>query len=563
MRRALIFLCFVIGITLFSHAYAEQTDTDNDSRHQDMMDLIGRVSDEITTGLMVVEHENEKSSMALSSGTRAGENATAVLNKKVASIPFAHSSLVIEPSGLVTAAAPAEYQNLVGVYLNDSAVTTAHAKKEPVLSDIFLLKEGFYGVSFSYPIFSSENEYLGYTDVTFRPEEFLRQYIIPLVEQKRYDIMIVQPNGQIVYESNEEEIGRDALTDPLYSDPTLHQAAMNITAQKSGVTSYQFWNKNWDKSVLREAVWDTLEYDNQKWRIVVIGDIDESQPDAVLTNEKPGSENPDLNSSIASLNAFMANATDFAAEEGQTEACNVFNNLSGPYVAGDRYIFAYDMDGTARALPYQPGFIGKNRMNLTDVNGFAILPAMVDLAREGGGYLYFVYPNPAQDYTPMLKLFQIKPVDENWFIGSGVYLPNFNASIPQQNLTSLVSRLKNATIHADDVGKEQAVADFNDRNGTYADGGDYIFAYGYDGTTLALPHQPELIGTDRSDYTDQFGCPIIRMEINAAKRGGGYVYVVYGNPDTGKNEVKLCYVSPVGDDWLVGSGIYTGQNLIE
>jgi len=565
MRRTLILLCFVISIILFSPACAEQTDSLNDSRHQDMTDLIGKVSDEIKAGLISVEHENEKSALALSNSTLSGESATAVLNKKVAAIPFAHSSLVIMPSGLVTAAAPDTYQNLVGIFLNDSAVTTANAKKIPVLSDIFLLSEGFYGVSFSNPIFSSGNEYLGYTDVTFRPEEFLRQYIIPLMEQKTYDIMIIQPNGQIVYESNEEEIGRDALTDPLYSDPTLHQAAVNITSQKSGIASYQFWNKNWDKSVQREAIWDTLEYDNQEWRIVVIGDIDESQPDKAQTNKNPGSENQDLNSSIASLNAFVANATSFAAEVGQTEACNVFNNLSGPYISGDRYIFAYDMNGTALALPYQPGFIGKNRMNLTDVNGFAILPAMIDLAGEGGGYIYFVYPNPAQNYTPMLKLFQIKPVDENWFIASGIYLPKINASIPQLNLTRLVGRVKNASAHADDVGKEQALADFNDINGRYADGGDYIFAYAYNGSTLALPHQPELIGTDRSDYTDQFGCPIIRMEINAAKRGGGYVYVyvVYGNPDTGKNEVKLCYVSPAGDDWLVGSGIYTGQNLIE
>jgi len=563
MRRTLILLCFVISIILFSHTGAEQTDTLNDSRHQDMTDLIGKVSDEIKAGLISVEHENEKSAMALSNSTLSGDSATAALNQKVASIPFAHSSLVIMPSGLVTAAAPNTYQNLVGIYLNDSAVKTANAKKLPVLSDIFLLSEGFYGVSFSYPIFSSGNEYLGYTDVTFRPEEFLRQYIIPLIKQKVYDIMIIQPNGQIVYESNEEEIGRDALTDPLYSDPTLHQAAVAITSQKSGITSYQFWNRNWDKSVQREAVWDTLEFDNQEWRIVVIGDIDETHPDTTQTGDKQNSQDQDLNRSIALLNNFMENATAFAAENGQTEACSVFNNLSGPFVSGEQYIFAYDMNGTALALPYQTGFIGKNRMNLTDVNGFAVLPAMVDLAGEGGGYLYFVYPNPAQNYTPMLKYFQIKPVNKDWFIGSGIFLPKFNASIPQQNITGLVSRVKNATIHVDDVGKEQALADFNDINGPYADGGDYIFAYAYNGSTLALPHQPELIGTDRSDYTDQFGCQIIRMEINAAKRGGGYVYIVYGNPDTGKNEVKLCYVSPAGDDWFVGSGIYTGQNLIE
>ncbi len=559
--RGRIIRCLLLISILLLPVGGEQADAVNELRHQDMNELIIKISENINTGLDAVERENEKSAKALSDETLSSDNISEILNKKVAAIPFAHSSLVIEPSGLVTAAAPGEYESLIGMYLNDSAVTTANAEKKPVLSDIFLLSEGFYGVSLSYPIFSQENEYLKYTDVTFRPEEFLRQYILPLIEQQRYDIMIVQSDGLIVYESNEEEIGRDALTDPLYSDTTVHQAAVNITSLESGITSYQFWNKNWDKSVPREAVWDTLTFDNQEWRIVIIHDIDESQPDNTLSNGKTGNPVQDLNSSISSLNEFVNNATEFARETGQKEACSVFNNLSGPYISGDRYIFAYDMKGNALALPYQPGFIGKNRMNLTDVNGFAILPSMIDLAREGGGSLYFVYPNPSENFTPMLKFFKINPVDENWFIASGIFLPQIQASIPQQSLTDLFSRVRNATLHVDDVGKEQALVDFNDVNGSYADGGNYIFAYDYDGTTLALPHQPELIGTDRSGYTDQFDSPIINLEINAAKRDGGYVYVVYDNPDTGKNELKLCYVRPAGEDWFVGSGIYTGQNL--
>ncbi|PWR74704.1 cache domain-containing protein [Methanospirillum lacunae] len=561
MRGIKILLCLLIVYLLLVMAGAEQNNAVNDSRHQDMKNLIGKISDEITSGLEDVERANEKSAKTFSNGTLEGEYVSTVLNDKVSAIPFAHSSLVILPSGLVTAAAPAEYQNLVGMSLNDTAVITANKKKRPVLSDIFLLTEGFYGVSLSYPIFSPEKNYLGYTDLTFRPEEFLRQYIIPAVEQSRYDIMILQPNGLIVYETNEEEIGRDAISDPLYAEPTLHQAAINITSQRAGTSSYQFWNQNWNKKVPREAIWDTLEFDGQQWRIVVISDIGDSEPVKNLKINITTEKTEDLNSSILSLTEYMENATDYAKNHGKKEVLSVFNNQSGPFVTGDRYIFAYDMNGTALALPFQQGFIGKNRMNLTDVNGFSILPAMIDRASDGGGYLYFVYPNPAENYTPMLKLFQVKPVDDSWFIGSGIYIPQIQASISPQNLSDLNTRVKKAAMHADDIGKEKAIADFNDINGTYADGGDYIFAYGYDGTTLALPHQPELIGTNRSDYTDQFGCQIIRMEIDAAKRGGGYVYVVYGNPDTKKNELKLCYVTPAGDDWLVGSGIYTGQNL--
>ena len=63
---------------------------------------------------------------------------------------------------------------------------------------------------------------------------------------------------------------------------------------------------------------------------------------------------------------------------------------------------------------------------------------------------------------------------------------------------------------------------FNDLAGPFADGGAYIFAYGMDGETLALPYQPELIGRNRSGFDDRYGVKIIDWEIAAAKAGSGF-----------------------------------------
>ena len=153
-------------------------------------------------------------------------------------------------------------------------------------------------------------------------------------------------------------------------------------------------------------------------------------------------------------------------------------------------------------------------------------------------------------------------VNEERVVGSGISLPLIDAEFNASDRDALISRVKQAVRHADQVGKEQAIMDFNDLNQSFADGGSYIFAYGFDGTTLALPHQPEIIGTNRMNFTDVYGAPIIVQELHAAKRGGGIVYIVYYNPDSGNNELKLCYVLPAGDDWFVGSGIYLGRGLI-
>jgi signal transduction histidine kinase len=54
------------------------------------------------------------------------------------------------------------------------------------------------------------------------------------------------------------------------------------------------------------------------------------------------------------------------------------------------------------------------------------------------------------------------------------------------------------------------------------------------------------------------GMPGVRSGV-FVRDGGGFVYVDYLNPDTGKPGMKLCYVAPVDDTWLVGSGIYTDR----
>lgn len=550
----------VCMLLLFSPAWADTGEDSGDLHLQEMKEVISVVSARLAEEFDTLDSLNGESARLLADTDLSQEAASLILNAKIEETSFGHSSLVITPEGRVTAAGPALYENLVGEDLSSQEIVRyANEVKEPVISDIFLLQEGFYGISFSHPITGIAGEYRGYTDITLKPAEFVRPIVIPVVEENGYDMMILQTDGVTIYDTDEEEIGRNVLDDPLYTDPEVSAAARAITSEPSGRIEYHFWNRNWDTILLRTAVWDTFSSRDQEWRIVVIHD---RNPDAPVTPpETPAEPDQDLNSSIPSLAAFVDDAVSFARTEGREQALAAFNNLSGNFVSGDRYIFAYDMNGTTLALPYQTGLIGRNRTAMTDINGLEIMPALISLASGGGGNMYYVYPNPDAGYKPQLKLVTVAPVDEDWFIGSGLYLPDVRTTVDPDVLQQLRERVLDAVIHAGEAGKEAALEDFNNLSLKYADGGSYIFAYDTRGTTLALPHQPEYIGTSRLDLLDTYRSPIIRLEIDAAMRGGGYVYVVYYNPDTGADDLKLCYVSPAGDDWLVGSGVYLGQNL--
>ncbi|HEX4366761.1 MAG TPA: cache domain-containing protein, partial [Rhodopila sp.] len=90
----------------------------------------------------------------------------------------------------------------------------------------------------------------------------------------------------------------------------------------------------------------------------------------------------------------------------------------------------------------------------------------------------------------------------------------------------------------------------------------YFFIQGYDGTTV-LHIDRSLEGKNRINTTDPDGVYTVRGQIEAAQRGGGYVY--YRNPRAGgtsASEVstaipKLSYTAPFEPwHWAVGTGIY-------
>lgn len=102
-------------------------------------------------------------------------------------------------------------------------------------------------------------------------------------------------------------------------------------------------------------------------------------------------------------------------------ALKEFNDRNGTFFKDGLYVFAYDFNGTTLALPTQPDLIGINRTDVTDPNGVKFVRNAMDLAREGNGFTYYIYPDPAKNMTQRLKLSYVKKVDDNWWLGAGLY----------------------------------------------------------------------------------------------------------------------------------------------
>jgi len=125
------------------------------------------------------------------------------------------------------------------------------------------------------------------------------------------------------------------------------------------------------------------------------------------------------------------------------------------------------------------------------------------------------------------------------------------------SIEELKAFVANAYVYANKMGKTAALSAFNDPKGEFIDGELYIFAYDMNGTVLAQPHQPDLIGENRWYLQDTTGIKYIQRGIARANLGGGFVMSLYENPvNNFVSELKLSYVMAVDDTWFIGAGIY-------
>ena len=93
---------------------------------------------------------------------------------------------------------------------------------------------------------------------------------------------------------------------------------------------------------------------------------------------------------------------------------------------------------------------------------------------------------------------------------------------PEGQYTSnetLVAFVEDAVAYVQENGKEGALEEFNNPEGLFIRGELYIYAYDFNGTTLAHPVNPEKVGVNRLNETED-GVGAFLVAMNEAIRSG-------------------------------------------
>ena len=85
----------------------------------------------------------------------------------------------------------------------------------------------------------------------------------------------------------------------------------------------------------------------------------------------------------------------------------------------------------------------------------------------------------------------------------------------------------------------------------------YFFLYNLDGLNLMHPRQPDLVGRNLLELRDSGGEPTIRMLLERARSGGGFVVYRWSKPSSQQEVPKLGYVTVLERwGWMIGTGLY-------
>lgn len=105
-------------------------------------------------------------------------------------------------------------------------------------------------------------------------------------------------------------------------------------------------------------------------------------------------------------------------------------------------------------------------------------------------------------------------------------------------------------------GKEKLIERINAKDPEFVDGEMYAVVLALDGTHLAHPINPKLIGKSMLDVPDPDGKLFRKERVDlAASKGKGWVDYKYKNPENNKIEEKMAYVLKAGDV-IITVGIY-------
>ncbi len=177
----------------------------------------------------------------------------------------------VDAKSIMTYVEPVEYKSSEGADIsNQEHQIQMLATNKNAMSGIFKVIENFYAIVLSAPIIDN-GKYMGSVNIVIRPDLFISHYTEAYLKNKVDDFVVMETNGNMLYDIDPTQTGKNLFTDSLYAVyPELLTAGNIIVKGEEGQTQYSFLDKGKNKTVIKDVWWTTSSYFGKIWKLSVI-----------------------------------------------------------------------------------------------------------------------------------------------------------------------------------------------------------------------------------------------------------------------------------------------------
>ena len=233
--------------------------------------VLGKVTKRVQSELTHADKDFEHAARTISQYELTSDSVRNILKGLHARHSFIVDCCIVDTNGIMIVVEPEKFNSFEGYDIKDQAqVQKMRQTHKPVMSNTFIAVEGFQAVDIQYPIFSGDNTFIGSLSMLVRPDSMLIDIIKPIIRGVPVNIWVMQKDGIILYDRNEEEIGRNLFTDEMYKPyENLRTLGQEIISSSTGHGSYTFLSDTMTEPVEKMCFWETVGLYDMKWKVVL------------------------------------------------------------------------------------------------------------------------------------------------------------------------------------------------------------------------------------------------------------------------------------------------------
>ncbi len=119
--------------------------------------------------------------------------------------------------------------------------------------------------------------------------------------------------------------------------------------------------------------------------------------------------------------AMVDAALDHIKKVGAEKAYKDFTTDKAAWTKKDLYVMVYDGKGVALAHGANEKLVGKDMSAVKDGNGKPVVPGLLELAKKGGGWFDYDWPDPITKKLAPKSTFAKALPGGDGFVGVGIY----------------------------------------------------------------------------------------------------------------------------------------------